>query len=131
MQHGAGEGSRQAKQIADTIVHEQRKTGVLQPMPVLDRHWFLRFKRDKGIVFRRPNLRFKCSQSVLLARLRAMWCNLVRVRRLAELLLGTSLGDSIYGVDEKPIHFNESGPKVCRTLELAGAPGSAAEGKPH
>jgi hypothetical protein len=32
------------------------------------------------------------------------------------------LRDDIYGIDEKPIHFNESGSKNVRTLEIAGAP---------
>lgn len=111
-----------ARQIATDVLEIQRKVGGFATMPRLDRNWLFRWKRDKGVVFRSPNLRFKCSRPVLLARLRAMWLNLIRVRRLAQRLLGTCLGNAIYGIDEKPIHFNESGSKSVRTLEIVGAP---------
>ncbi len=51
-----------------------------------------------------------------------MWVNNIKVRRLAQRLLGTDLAEDMYGIDEKPLHFNESGSKNCRTLEIAGAP---------
>ena len=110
-----------ARQIADDVLKIQRATSGLVPMPVLDRHWLLRWKRDKGIVFRKPNMRFKCSKAVLVERLRAMWLNLIRVRRLAERLFGNDLSKAIFGIDEKPIHFNEAGSKNMRTLEIEGA----------
>ena len=110
-----------ARQIADDVLKFQRATSGFVPMPVLDRHWLLRWKRDKGIVFRKPNMRFKCSKAVLVERLRAMWLNLIRVRRLAERLFGNDLSKAIFGIDEKPIHFNEAGSKNMRTLEIAGA----------
>ena len=112
-----------AKQIVSAILAEQRRAGGgFGAMPTLDKHWLLRWKRDKGVVFRKPNMRFKCSRQVLLKRLRAMWVNMIRIRRLAELCLGHDLSAAIFGVDEKPLHFNESGSKCCRTLEIAGAP---------
>ncbi len=51
-----------------------------------------------------------------------MWLNLVRVWRLAERLLCHDLGDRIFGIDEKPLHFNESGSKSVRTLKIQGSP---------
>ena len=111
-----------AREIAGTLLREQRELGAFEPMPCLDKHWLLRFKRDKGIVFRKPNCRYKCSKAMLLKRLRAMWLNLFRVRRVAERFLKKDLSTAIYGIDEKPIHFNESGSKAVRTLEIAGAP---------
>lgn len=111
-----------AKLIAEEILKVQRTTGCYGPMPVLDKHWLLRWKRDKGVVFRRPNMRYKASRRVLCARLRAMWVNNVKVRRLAQRLLGRDLSDQLYGIDEKPLHFNEGGSKNIRTLELVGAP---------
>ena len=111
-----------ARQIADSILKHQRATGEFSPMPELDRKWLARWKRDKGVVFRRPNMRFKCSKPVLLARLRAMWRNCIAVRRLAHHYLKGDLGDRMYGIDEKPVHFNESGSKNVRTLEIVGAP---------
>jgi hypothetical protein len=91
-------------------------------MPKLDSGWLLRFKRDKGIVLRRPNMRYKCSRPVLLARMKSMWSNIFRIRRLSERLFGQDLATAIYGIDEKPLHFNESGSKAKATLELQGAP---------
>jgi hypothetical protein len=111
-----------ARQIADEILKAQRKTGCYAPFPKLDKNWLLRWKRDKGVVFRKPNCRFKTSKKVMTARLRAMWVNNIKVRRLAQRLLGTDLAEDMYGIDEKPLHFNESGSKNCRTLEIAGAP---------
>ena len=55
-------------------------------------------------------------------RLRAMWLTNIKVRQLAVRCLGNDLSTSISGVDEKPIHFNESGSKNVRTLEFQGAP---------
>ena len=111
-----------ARQLADQVLQEQKKSSAYEPLPVLDKHWLLRFKRDKGIVFRRPNMRFKCSKVVLLARLRAMWRNTIAVRRLAEHFLSTDLAQAFWGIDEKPLHFNEGGSKGARTLEVAGQP---------
>jgi hypothetical protein len=111
-----------ARSIAAQILETQRRTGCYAPLPQLDKHWLLRWKRDKGVVFRKPNARFKTSKKVMIARLRAMWINNFKVRRLAQRLLGTDLAEDVYGIDEKPLHFNESGSKNCRTLEIAGAP---------
>ena len=41
-----------------------------------------------------------------------MGSNNFRVRYLAQLTLGHDLSNSIHGIDEKPIHFNEA---FCRT----------------
>ena len=111
-----------ARSIAEQTMKIQRATGHYTPMPKLDKHWLLRWKRDKGIVFRKPNQRFKTSKQKMIVRLRAMWLNVIRVRRLGQRLLGHDLGDRIFGVDEKPLHFNEGGSKNVRTLELQGAP---------
>ena len=111
-----------ARQIAAEILKASVKTGQYTPMPLLDKHWLYRWRRNKGISFRRPNRRYKASKKTLMVRLRAMWLNVVRVRRLAERTLGHDLGTAIYGCDEKPLHFNENGSKATRTLEIAGAP---------
>ena len=111
-----------ATALADTVLAEQRKVGNYVALPKLDKHWLLRWKRDKGVGLRRPTLRFKCSRSVMIVRLRAMWTNLIRVRRLTEVLFGNDMASAIYGIDEKPLHFNESGSKNTCSLELVGAP---------
>ena len=111
-----------AREIAERILQSQRTTGCYAPLPDINRMWFLRWKRDKGVVLRRPNARFKCSKEVLVRRLRAMWINLYKVRHLASRLLGDCLSDRIFGIDEKPLHMNEGGSKGVGTLEVAGAP---------
>ena len=68
-------------------------------------------------------MRFKCSKPVLIERLRAMWLNVIRVRRLLFHFTGVDAGNRMYGIDEKPIHRNGGGgSKMTRTLEIAGAP---------
>ena len=49
-----------------------------------------------------------------------MWSNNIRVRQLAVRTLGKDLADKIIGIDEKPIHVNESGSKNIGTLEIEG-----------
>jgi hypothetical protein len=51
-----------------------------------------------------------------------MWLANINVHQLAVRCLGNDLSTAIYGIDEKAIHFNESGSKIVRTLELEGAP---------
>ena len=41
---------------------------------------------------------------------------------MAQLYLGNDLRHRIFGVDEKPIHFNESGSEAAKTLHFEGAP---------
>jgi hypothetical protein len=111
-----------AQSIAQELMEVQRRTGKYTSMPKVDKHWLQRWKRDHRVVFRRPNRRFKASKAVMTARLRAMWLNVIRVRRLAQLAVGNDLATKFYGCDEKPLHFNEGGSKNTRTLEIAGAP---------
>jgi hypothetical protein len=106
---------RQARAIADLIVQEQMKHKAFVAMPKINSAWLQRWKADKGIVFRKPNLRYKISRPVLLERVKATWMNLLRVRALAARVLQNDLSDRILGIDEKPIHFNESGSKGART----------------
>ena len=111
-----------ARSIAHELFDIQRRTGCYTAMPKIDKFWLLRWKRDYGVVWRKPNRKFKASKATMIRRLRAMWLNTIRVRRLASLALDTDLADKFYGIDEKPLHFNEGGSKDVRTLEIAGAP---------
>ena len=111
-----------AKDLCERILQAQRSSGCYAALPQISRMWLLRWKRDRGVVLRKPNARFKCSKEQLLRRLRHMWLNLIRVRRLALRLLRKDLADQIFGIDEKPLHFNEGGSKAMQTLEIAGAP---------
>ena len=113
-----------AREIASQLLRGMRLTGCYSPLPDLNAggsQWLLRWKRDKGVVMRKPNARYKVSYAVLTQRLRAMWLNVIRVRYLASCLLGDDLSTKMYGIDEKPLHFNEAGSKCRGTLEIAGA----------
>ena len=111
-----------AREMGGHALQHMRKTGVYSPLPSFDREWLRRWKRDYGVVFRRPNMRFKCTKAVLIERLRAMWLNVVKVRRLLWCITGADVGNRIWSIDEKPVHFNEGGSKLVRTLEICGAP---------
>jgi len=113
---------KKAKAMGATALQHMRDTGVYGPLPKINKGWLLRWKRDYGVVFRRPNMRFKCSKRLLTQRLRAMWVNNVKVRRLFHHFCGHEASDLIWGIDEKPLHMNEAGSKNVRTLELVGAP---------
>ena len=109
-----------ARQIADTIVAAMKKTGIYVDMPVINSDWLRRWRADHGVVFRKPNCRYKISKAKLHVRLRALWKNVIRIRRLAMRCFGNDLASSLYGIDEKPIHFNEAGSKGIGTLEICG-----------
>ena len=95
------------KDLTEQILEAQRVTGCYSPLPDINRRWLLRWKREKGVVLRRPNARLKCSWEKLLGRLRAMWVNVIKVRHLATRFLGSDLSDRMFGIDEKPLHMNE------------------------
>ena len=96
-----------ARAIAATLLEGMRLTGCYSPLPDLHSggsKWLLRWKRDKGVVLRKPNARYKVSYPVLSPRLRATWLHVIRVRWLASRLLGDDLPTKIFGIDEKPVH---------------------------
>ena len=102
-----------AKEIAHHCLTDmkEKKNGFV-PLPVMNKAWLWRWRKDYGVSYRRPTARYKCSKEKLQRRLKAMWSNNFRVRYLAQLTLGHDLSNSIHGIDEKPIHFNEA---FCRT----------------
>ena len=110
-----------ARELGAHALQHMRETGVYSPLPSFDREWLRRWKRDYSVVFRKPNMRFKCTKAVLTERLRAMWLNVIKVRRLLWHMTGVDIC-WIWSIDEKPVHFNEGGSKCVRTLEIAGAP---------
>ena len=113
-----------AKALADQLVREMGRCGAYVKMPNLEgeagRAWVGRWRKDHGVCWRKPNRRIKGSKAVLGLRLKYMWGNNIRVRKAAVMLLGHDL--FIDGIDEKGIHYNESGSKCTRTLDIIGAP---------
>ena len=113
---------KKAQEISSEVLREMHRSGQYVEMPMIDKSWLRRWRRDYGVSFRRPNQRYKCSRRVLGDRLRTMWLNCIRVRRAAQRLLGHDLQYAIYGIDETPFHMNECGSKAIGTLEIQGAP---------
>ena len=111
-----------AKELADNMLASMRQCGVYTPLPKLTPSWLWRWRNSFGISMRKPNSRVKASRQCMEQRLKAMWCNLIRLRRLGQWFLQRDLRDSIYGIDEKPLHFNEAGSKNHGTLDIAGVP---------
>ena len=109
-----------AKQIGTELVKHMQKSGVFIDLPVLDKHWLYRWKRDFRVSLRKPNTKYKCSRSVLRGRLRAMWLTNVRIRALAWFALGIQM--TIYGWDQKGIFMNEAGSKNMPVLAFEGCP---------
>ena len=94
--------------------------GVRAVVPKIEgSNWLWRWRKTYNVSLRQPNKRWKVPRRILLARLRIMWLNLIRVRCLAMLALGYDL--EVDNADQKPFHLNESGSKDLRTLELKGA----------
>ena len=92
--------------------------GLYLQIPVLNSTWLWRWKKRHGVVWRKPNLKFKISWDALKVRCAATWLNVQRVQQLAKRVLGREL--VVEGIDEKPIHLNESGSKEIRTLAIWG-----------
>ena len=109
-----------AQALATDLVKEMSRTGIWIDLPKLDKHWLRRWKVQYGVSLRKPNRRYKCSKAVLLARLRAMWVTVVRIRALAKYTLKRDL--ICEGYDQKGLHMNEGGSKNTGSLDIKGAP---------
>ena len=113
---------RQAIYIADQVVAEMTQRGEYIEVPVIDMRWCRRWRQDHGVVLMQPNRKYKVPWPVMVERVCSMWMNNFRVRYMATKYLKKDLDDRIFGIDEKPIHFNETGSKECKTLHYEGAP---------
>ena len=107
-----------AKHFASMCLQEMGKMKQYMQMPVLDFAWLWRWKKRHGVVWRKPNCKFKLSWDALKVRCTATWLNMQRVQQLAKRVLGREL--VVEGIDEKPIHMNEGGSKDIRTLAIEG-----------
>ena len=113
---------RQARRLAGILMEEMAKRGQFIKMPIVDSRWLRRFLQHCRIVFWQLARRYKVSRALGDARCVVEWTNVIRIRRFVEHFLKDDLPTTMMQVDEKPIHMNESGPKVVKTLEFEGAP---------
>ena len=72
-----------AKQLADVALQEMWKLGSHIHMAILDHVWLSRWKQRHGVVWRRPNVKYKIGWEPLKLRCAATWQNVQRVQRLA------------------------------------------------
>lgn len=86
-------------------------------LPKLDRMWLTRWRRKYGVAFRAVNLRYKVSAAKRDARIRILWCNVIRLRALHEALFGEGKLRFV-GLDQKPLWFNSS--HDSKTLAVKG-----------
>jgi hypothetical protein len=107
-----------ARHFADVCLQQMEEQGAYIQMPILNAAWLHRWKNRHGVVWRRPNMKFKVGWETLKVRCAATWQNIQRVQQLAKRVLGKEL--PVEGIDEKPIHFNEAGSKNISTLSLPG-----------
>ena len=109
-----------AEDMADAAVRHMACSGEFIPVPRITKQWLLRWQRDYGVVFRKPNKRFKCSYATLSARCKAMWRNVYMFRAVCQELFGRD--PLIFGLDQTPIYMNEAGSRNVGSLEIDGAP---------
>ena len=117
------------KALASEMVKEMARTGTWIDLPNIDKHWLQRWKRHYGVSLRKPNRKYKCSKSVLLARLRAMWITTARLRVLAKFALKRDL--VCEGYDQKRLAHERGRLKEHRLVGDQGRPRSASEGEPR
>ena len=96
--------------------------GMVADAPAITPAWLLRWRRQYGVSFRKPNRRYKISRTGLLRRLLIFWMNNIRVRHFARRVLGYDVGQHCDNCDQKGWFMNHAGSKEAATLELAGAP---------
>jgi hypothetical protein len=108
-----------AQKLREECLREALQAKVKIEVPAITSVWLWRWRREYSVSLRRPNRRWKVPRRVLLARLRIMWRNTIRLRTMALVLLGYDL--SADGFDQKPFHMNEAGSKEQKTLALRGS----------
>ena len=78
----------QATILLEQYVHKAAALTTVGDAPVLSLGWLREWRLEYGVSWRKPNRRCQVPKHVMKERLRVMWCNVIRVRRLAQHLLG-------------------------------------------
>ena len=109
-----------ARAMCEELLIEMKRTGKFIALPIIDKHWFRRWKVEYQVCCRKPNNKYKVSLNVLRGRLRSMWLTTTKLRALARCLFNRDM--TVEGLDQKGIHMNETGSKNTPVLCLKGAP---------
>jgi hypothetical protein len=86
--------------------------------PVINYDWLRNWRFEYGVSLRKPNRKWKVSNSVLRERLEICWCNVLRVRKMIICFKGYD--PVIENFDQSPFHMNEVGSKGGTTLSIRG-----------
>jgi hypothetical protein len=92
----------QARILRDAIIVTALKRKVRVNVPVLNRMWFLRWRREYQVSLRLPNRWWKVKAWILHERVVISWLNAIRWRRLCYLAFGYE--PVVEGFDQKPMH---------------------------
>lgn len=110
--------------VQDLKRHHQIEieNGCIEPtakldVPVLNASWLRSWRHFYGITYRKVNLRFKCSKTILMKRLAVFWENCIIVRAL-HAALEPHVKLVVEGFDQKPLWFTACGEE--KTLHLRG-----------
>ena len=109
-----------AKELGNACLQEMRRTGEFATMPLINKSWLARWKKEYNIVLRKPNRKYKVSLAKLRSRMTCMWLTTFKIRTLFVCIFGHDM--EIDGVDQKGIHMNELGSKNIGSLCIKGAP---------
>ena len=88
--------------------------------------WYKGWEADYGLAMKMPNRKYKVPKHVLAERLEIWWLNLVRIRKLALLVLGYD--PTMENWDQSPYHNNEVGSQNKAVLAVAGSDVPLVEG---
>ena len=99
-----------AKQLVQDYIAACLKEGVQPDPPIISGHWLKDWQLEYRVSFRRPSRKFKVPKRVLEERLRIFWANMLRVRTMAQRVLGYDL--DVTNMDQSPFHMNEAG-AIC------------------
>ena len=84
-------------------------------LPKIDKHWLRRWRAEHNIVMRETTCRMKVSWADALARIRCMFGNVFRLRRLWERCFGGESQMRWVSFDQKPSWFNNAGLRLGQT----------------
>ena len=109
---------KKARLLQQTRIAASLRNAVPAASSVIDYKWLQRWRYDHGVSLRCPNRKWKVAAEVLKERLQMTWLNVIRVRKLAAMVLGRDL--AMDNFDQSPFHMNEAGSKNSKTLGIRG-----------
>ena len=83
-------------------------------LPIIDKHWIGRWRREFGVVYRAVTTRFKVSFDAACRRVQNMLCNIFRLQALWE-LCHPGIPMRWFSMEQKPSWFNNAGLKKTFT----------------